>query len=76
MGSLFGFNIPKPPPPLPAANTPVLANPATALAGDVLQRKARAAEGGGFSNTIKNAGGPQGLTGGTANRATKSLLGS
>ena len=75
MGQLFGFNVPRPPPPLPAANTPTLANPATALAGDVLARKARAAEGQGFGGTIVNQGGPAGLTGGTANRATKSLLG-
>lgn len=75
MGALFGFNIPKPPPPLPAANTPTLANPATALAGSALDRRARAAEGKGFSDTIQNLGGPQGIADGTANRATKSLLG-
>lgn len=75
MGALFGFNVPKPPPPLPAANTPTLANPATALAGDTMERRARALEGKGFSGTIENLGGPAGIADGKANRATRSLLG-
>lgn len=75
MGSLFGFGVPKPPPPLPAANPPVLANPATALAGEATARRARAAAGAGFSGTIKNTGGAQGIFGKADNRATKSLLG-
>jgi hypothetical protein len=74
MGQLFGFNVPKPPPPLPAANTPTLANPAVGLAGDALERKARAAAGAGFSDTVKNQGGVAGLTG-KANTAPKTLLG-
>ncbi len=76
MGFLFNSpKVPTPPAPPPAANPPTFANPAVAMAGATAASRARGAAGQGFSDTIKNAGGPKGLVTKANNTAAKTLLG-
>lgn len=74
MGMMLGGSPKAPPPPPPPPNVPTMAS--SDVAGNIAQSQSRmrAAAGGGFSDTVKNAGGQAGLVG--APITSKPLLGS
>lgn len=75
LGNLFKSPSVNVPPPPPSAIPPTLADPSVQGAGAKAMEAARKAAGAGYSGTVTNEGGPQGVRLGGGDLAAKSLLG-
>jgi len=66
--------IPTAPPMAPSANAPTIADPGAAAGAELNRQRAAQSAGAGFSGTVTNSSGAQGISG-TPTVASKTLLG-
>ena len=72
---IFSQKVPPLPPPPLAATSPTFGDKSVGLSAARQLEASRKAAKAGFSDTLKNTGGAQGLTTKASDKATKSLLG-